>query len=219
MTQMTPLSPDNVQPASEPYELASPRNQPIVGLGEIPAYQLREAISFESLFAGIEDAYKEDESTRMDAAATSRQRFIAVLVDRQLEEPRAERHFSFTISDRRGQPSGPIKFFLLLLKTWKLERGDAVALLGFERAELGHVDRLLEGHALLTGRDVKDRIAYLFEVRRTLAGLFRNEDVENAWLREPHAGLGERSPLDMLLEGTMENLLVIRDYVLNAAGK
>ena len=62
-------------------------------------------------------------------------------------------------------------------------------------------------------------IAHLFEVRSTLAGLFRSEDVENAWLREPHAGLGQRSPMELLREGTMENLLVVREHVLTVAGR
>lgn len=115
--------------------------------------------------------------------------------------------------------SGPMQFLLLLLKTWELERQDAVPLLGFETSERQYVERLLNGMESLTGRDVKDRIAYLFQIRQTLAGLFRNVKVENDWLREYHPMLDDRSPMDLLLKGTMEYLLVVRDYVLVASGK
>ncbi len=114
---------------------------------------------------------------------------------------------------------GPMQFLLRLLETWKLERQDAVPLLGFETSERQYVERLLNGMESLTGRDVKDRIAYLFQIRQTLAGLFRNVKVENDWLREYHPMLDDRSPMDLLLKGTMEYLLVVRDYVLVASGK
>lgn len=119
----------------------------------------------------------------------------------------------------RGRLTGPIQFFGNLLETWKLNREDAVPLLGFEKTNRPYVEHLLNGHAALLGRDVKDRIAYLFEIRRTLAALFLDEDVENAWLREAHAMLNDQVPMELLLEGTMENILLVRDFVDVAAGR
>ena len=115
--------------------------------------------------------------------------------------------------------SGPMQFLLRLLETWELQRRDAVLLLGFEMSERQYVDRLMNGMESLTGRDVKDRIAYLFQIRKALAGLFRNVEVENDWLREYHPMLDDRSPMELLLKGSMEYLLVVRDYVLVASGK
>jgi uncharacterized protein (DUF2384 family) len=86
-------------------------------------------------------------------------------------------------------------------------------------SERQYVDRLMNGMESLTGRDVKDRIAYLFQIRKALAGLFRNVEVENDWLREYHPMLDDRSPMELLLKGSMEYLLVVRDYVLVASGK
>ena len=119
----------------------------------------------------------------------------------------------------RGRLTGPIQFFGNLLETWKLNREDAVPLLGFEKTDQPYVEHLLNGHAALLGRDVKDRIAYLFEIRRTLAALFLDEDVENAWLREAHAMLNDQVPMELLLGGTMENILLVRDFVDVAAGR
>jgi len=119
----------------------------------------------------------------------------------------------------KGRLTGPIQFFGNLLETWKLNRDDAVSLLGFEKSDRPYVEHLLNGHAALLGRDAKDRIAYLFEIRRTLAALFLDEDVENAWLREAHAMLNDQVPMELLLEGAMENILLVRDFVDVAAGR
>ena len=120
--------------------------------------------------------------------------------------------------DFRGaaRPTGPIQFVDKLLKTWRLTSEDAVWLLGRDRE---YVRKLLRGSARLAGRDIKDRIAYLFRIRQTLSSLFRDEDTENAWLREPHELLNEKTPLQLLQEGSMEGMLTVKEYVDAAAGR
>ena len=115
--------------------------------------------------------------------------------------------------------TGPIQFIRNLLNTWNLEQKDAVFLLGFEVYDQHYVRKLLDGYTPLMGRDIKDRIAYLFQIRGTLSVLFQSEDVENEWLREKHTMLNDQKPLELLLDGTMENLLLIKDYVNIAAGR
>ncbi len=80
------------------------------------------------------------------------------------------------------------------------------------------VESLLNGQVLLKGRDIKDRIAYLYLIRKTLSALFQDESVENQWLREPHTLLNEQSPMDLMMDGSMENLLLVKEYVEAAAG-
>lgn len=133
--------------------------------------------------------------------------------------PSSERAFEADSNDLCPRVSGPIQFVNGLLETWGLRQSDATLLLGFEPVEWPQVERVLNGTGSLSGRDVKDRIACLFEIRRTLSGLFKNRNVENAWLRESHPLLNEQKPLDLLLEGSMENLLLVRDYVELAAGR
>lgn len=116
--------------------------------------------------------------------------------------------------------TGPVRFVGNLLRTWRLERRASAALLGFEQIDLPYVYDVLDGRrALPAGRDIKDRIAYLFQIRRTLFGLFRDEEVENDWLREEHSLLEDQSPLALMLEGSMENLLLVKEYVETAAGR
>ncbi len=119
----------------------------------------------------------------------------------------------------QGQLSGPVKFIQSLLKTWRLTQDDAAPLLGFEDSDRHRVSNLLKGRAVLSGRDVKDRIAYLLQIRKTLSALFLNEEVENEWLREKHSILNNIAPMELMLEGTMENLLLVKEYVDTAAGK
>ena len=115
--------------------------------------------------------------------------------------------------------SGPVQFVSKLLENWRLNRDDAVLLLGFDQKDNGLVQAVLAGVADLHDRDVRDRIAHLFHIRQTLSSLFRDLDVENEWLREPHTLLDEQEPLKLLLGGSMEDLLLVKEYVDAAAGR
>lgn len=109
--------------------------------------------------------------------------------------------------------TGPVKFVQQLLVTWQLEPEDACILLGFEPSRLAYVNNVLQGYGTLTGRDAKDRIVHLIQIRTALSALFRDETVENEWLREPRDVLQGQTPMDLLLEGSMENLLLVKEYV------
>ena len=115
--------------------------------------------------------------------------------------------------------TGPNQFVLKLLRFWRLKRRDAVTLLGFGQADAAHVDDVLNGLDDFRGRHVRDRIAHLFRIRETLDSLFRDLDVENQWLREPHSLLDGKSPLSLILGGSMEDLLLAKEYVDSAAGR
>lgn len=126
---------------------------------------------------------------------------------------------TFKISFRQqDRVVGPVKFIRHLLTAWNLELQDAAWLLGFEEAEEYHVENIMSGRIPSTGRDIEDRIAFLFEIRRALSAWLRDEAVENEWLREPHRLLDDRSPMDLLREGSMENLILVREYVDVATG-
>lgn len=123
-----------------------------------------------------------------------------------------------TIRPAQFRLAAPVQFLHKLLATWRLGEREAVVLLGFDEAEISAVRDLLEGRAELKGRDLKDRIVCLYQIRKTLHSLFRDEQVENKWLRQRHDSLDGERPMDLLLHGSMENLLVIKDYVEIIAG-
>ncbi len=122
-------------------------------------------------------------------------------------------------SPYRARLTGPVKFVNQLLAAWDLETDSACVLLGFESSESAVVNAILDGYAPLQGRDVRDRIAYLFRIRVLLSNLFRNKSVENEWLREPRDILKGKAPMDLLLEGSMENLLLVREFVELSTGR
>lgn len=127
------------------------------------------------------------------------------------------------LSETIAQPkidrlSGLVQFFLKLIELWRLEEEGACKLLGYELTEIKYVADVLSGVSPLLGRDPKDRIANLFVIRKRLAGLFNNIDVENEWLREKQADLNSKSPLDLLLSGSMENILLIKEFVEHISG-
>lgn len=114
--------------------------------------------------------------------------------------------------------TGPVKFLRKLSATWRLRDQDAAALLGFDETDADRARDLLAGQADLKGRDVKDRIVCLFQIRKTLHSLLQDDTAENEWLRQPHVELDQERPMDLLLEGSMENLLLVKDYVEAIAG-
>ena len=119
----------------------------------------------------------------------------------------------------RKRLTGPVRFVLKLMEFWRLTRDQVVGLLGFDQSDADHVAAALDGIEVLRGRDVRDRIAYLFAIRATLRSLFRDLDVENEWLREPHSLLHGESPLALLSNGSVEDLLIVKEYVDTVAGR
>ena len=158
-----------------------------------------------------------------DAGKTPRQG-ISVLHHHHVPSRRVDADTTGAGTDARISPyqarlTGPVQFFKNLLDTWKLDSEAATVLLGMDPDDESFAGDLLTGRAALRGRDVKDRIAYLYRIRNILSALFRDENVENRWLREPHTMLDEQSPLDLMLDGSMENLLLVKEYVEAAAGR
>lgn len=117
-----------------------------------------------------------------------------------------------------ARPPGPIQFAAKLADFWRLNQEDLAGLLGFGLGDTAHATALLTGRAELHGRDVRDRIAHLFRIRESLHLLFRDLEVENEWLREPHELLEGKSPMSLMVGGSMEELLLVREYVDEVTG-
>jgi transcriptional regulator with XRE-family HTH domain len=113
--------------------------------------------------------------------------------------------------DPASEIAAPVEFVRRLTDAWSLEERDATRLLGFEQTET--LDELLATTSALRTRDVKDRVRHLLTIREALHRLFRDLDTERQWLREPKSALENRSPVALLLEGSMENLLLVSQFV------
>ena len=122
------------------------------------------------------------------------------------------------LGETPGRLTGPVQFVRNLMDSWRLDNWDVVRLLGCDQEDFEYISAVLDGRRQLRGRDVRDRIVHLFCIRRTLWSLFRNLDVENDWLREQHPMLNGKSPMSLIVEGSIEDLLLAREYVESAAG-
>lgn len=131
-----------------------------------------------------------------------------------LEQARAP-----TDSGHSASLGGPVQFLSKLLGLWKLPEGEAFRLLGFDAKDRDYVARVLAGIDQLHGRDVRERISHLVWIRATLRSLFQDLEVENEWLRESHELLDDRCPLSLMLEGSISNLKLAREYVRALAGR
>lgn len=117
----------------------------------------------------------------------------------------------------RGRVTGPVRVFARLIEVWGLSESDGATLLGFD--DSSSVRKLLTGVTTLGTRDEQDRVRYLFQIHDALHQLFQNDEQESEWLREPRDSLGGNSPLDLLLEGSMYNLLLVKQYVEYLSGR
>ena len=113
--------------------------------------------------------------------------------------------------------AGSVKFLMKLMETWAIDEQEAARLLGFEDEKA--ISKLISGAATLDTRDLKDRVRHLLRTREALHSLFRDIHVEREWLREPRPEFNNQSPLALLLEGSMENFLVVSQFVQRMVGR
>lgn len=118
----------------------------------------------------------------------------------------------------RGRLTGPVQFLSKLISLWNLERDAACTLLGYEKSDHDYVGAILSGMTSFRGRDANERVTNLFKIRSALSSIFRDLKVENEWLRESQKVLGDQTPLQLILEGSMENLLRVRLLVERMSG-
>ena len=114
--------------------------------------------------------------------------------------------------------SGPVQFISKLRTMWNLEFRDIAVLLGLDASGEDRARRILRGLEPLKDSDMKDRVVYLLGIRCVLDALLRDEVTENEWLREPHNLLDNKSPMSLLLEGSMRNMIRVYEYVKRAGG-
>lgn len=115
--------------------------------------------------------------------------------------------------------SGAAKFLQSLSEIWRLSESDLLVLLGFETGGPNQLREFLHSDFNQWSRDQKERVADLVEIRATLDALLQDIDAENKWLRHPRAGLDGRSPLDLMLSGSMENLIDAKYFSRAVAGR
>ncbi len=110
-----------------------------------------------------------------------------------------------------------MKLLQQVTEDWQLSDQETAILLGFD--DLAIVPELYQGVISLRQRDAKDRLRAVLGIAADLDGLYRETGVIREWLREPRPMLNGATPLDLLAEGSMENVLRVRQYVEFLSGR
>jgi uncharacterized protein (DUF2384 family) len=116
-----------------------------------------------------------------------------------------------------GRVTGPVKVLSQICSIWALTDDDVRILLDYEDRQT--VRDLLAGVVSLKGRDREDRVRHMFLIHEALNQLFRSPNEERDWLREPLAELRGKSPISMMLDGSMDALLIVRHLVERLSGR
>jgi hypothetical protein len=118
----------------------------------------------------------------------------------------------------RGRTPGPISLFGKILAEWNLGSQEAARLLGFEDNETKLAEDVLSGITTLRGKDAKERLRNILRIKVKLDALFENPEAQNKWLHRPAPLLEGKVPFDLLLDGSFENILRVRELVDHITG-
>lgn len=111
-----------------------------------------------------------------------------------------------TLSDEeRGQLA---RALMQLFDRWGLESADRTALLGLPKeTKARSLTRLRQGEPLPAEEEIMHRARYLLEIEHALdTALPMNVAIADAWIFTENMLLGNRRPLDVMLEDGLEGL-------------
>ena len=112
---------------------------------------------------------------------------------------------------------GEIVLLQRVMARWAFDDREAARLIGYEDA--GWMRSLYTGRSSLRTRDEKDRVRAVLRMATDLQALYRQEAEIRAWLREPKKLLGGASAYDLMMEGSMENLLRLKQFIAVLSGR
>lgn len=103
--------------------------------------------------------------------------------------------------------------FLSIAKAWHLTDGEIQTLLG--NPPLAVLNRWKCGQTSDLPKDVHSRISYLLGIFGALNLLFPNPEQADGWVHRPNTAplFSGGTALDRMLEGSIEDLRVVRDYL------
>ena len=115
------------------------------------------------------------------------------------------------------RPSGQVALFKRIMADWDFNEREAAILLGFEAAS--DIREIYSGIRPVGHRDANDRLRALLRIATDLDALFKEQAAIRGWLNEPQPDLNDEAPRSLLTEGSMENLLRVKNYVAYLSGR
>ena len=115
-------------------------------------------------------------------------------------------------------PQGIYDAFVKTCQRWEIRPAEQVVFLGHD-SESSLAENLIAGHLLRWNRDTRDRAAYIVAISLGLGALFdESAEMERSWLRQARVEFHGNSPLEHILEGSMEHLIHVANLVLEERG-
>src|SRR5262245_21329814 len=113
----------------------------------------------------------------------------------------------------RPMRRGLVDAFMNTCQRWRLTEDEQSVLLGYGGNQAIAAD-ILAGRYLNLPQDVRDRVGYVVGISIGLGALF-NEVIgaELDWLNRPHPKLHNQSPLAVMLQGRMSQLIAVSALV------
>lgn len=118
----------------------------------------------------------------------------------------------------RARLSGPgLRTFRSIADHWSLSEKDRIAVLGMPARSTFHqwIKKAHGNEDLTLPFDTLIRISAVIGIYRALALIFEERAQALEWMKGPHQGTAFRgsSPMDVILEGTQDNLMTVRRYL------
>jgi uncharacterized protein (DUF2384 family) len=103
-----------------------------------------------------------------------------------------------------------------LFDRWSVADAEALVLLGDLPAQTWNEWKAGTVHSV--ARDVQERLAHLLAIHRALRTIFTDSQRGYRWVRQPNTAFGGRSALDVMRQGDVDDIVLVRRYLESVAG-
>ncbi|MBF0324191.1 MAG: DUF2384 domain-containing protein [Alphaproteobacteria bacterium] len=119
---------------------------------------------------------------------------------------------------RRAALSGPgLRAFLAIAEQWRLSEADRLCVLGRPSRSAFHnwAAKVRQGEAISLSQDTLLRISAILGIHKGLTILFNRQFKGVEWLRSPNKAVvfGGQAPMDLVLSGSQDGLMLVRRYL------
>jgi len=143
------------------------------------------------------------------------QQYANLLPEREdavLLQPIASTPFNRTSAEITDVEAGALaRTTVNLFNAWKLTDAQACTLLGGLSARTWA--RWKEGNVGRVDRDLKMRMAHLMGIHKGVRHLFKDATRGYEWIKAPNTAFGGKSALDVMLQGELSDLAVMREWL------
>jgi hypothetical protein len=117
----------------------------------------------------------------------------------------------------RGRVTGPVQGLFAIFDRWQINDQKAAILLGLQST--ANLADLKAGTAGLGTRDLQDRARLIMNIYEGVHSLVRELDAERSWINGSMPGLGGRSLLEVMKQGSIVDLMTAKAFVDYANGR